>query len=169
MKRVKANKEKIADLQKKIGEHCAHLSHETPLYGEKTADQVTEWIQSAQDCVQENIRLLVCIARTNLATEATIDLGADGQRRPVTKTLAEWVWRRREYAAIDLATWARLTDRNLREGKMQSSTEVPIEVKIVRSYNPERRDKKLAEYKAEPHEIDAALEVINAITDLIEE
>jgi len=44
----------------------------------------------------------------------------------------------------------------------------PIEVKLVRNYNPERRDKKLAEYQSEPHEIDATLEVTNAVTDLLE-
>jgi hypothetical protein len=38
----------------------------------------------------------------------------------------------------------------------------------VRNYNPKRRDEKMAEYQGEPHEIDATLEVINAVTDLIE-
>jgi hypothetical protein len=43
-----------------------------------------------------------------------------------------------------------------------------IAVTIVRNYDPERRDKKLAEYQAEPHEIDATPEVTNAATDVIE-
>ena len=61
-------------------------------------------------------------------------------------------------------------DRGLREGHMPSSVPggTPIEVKLVRNYNPERRDKKLAEYQSEPHEIDATLEVTNAVTDLLE-
>ena len=33
MKKVKMNEVKIADLQTRIGNHCANLSHETPVYG----------------------------------------------------------------------------------------------------------------------------------------
>ncbi len=164
MKKIKANKAKITDLQLKISKTCAHLSHETPEYGAGTADKITEWAQSCEDLTQENIRLLVAIARTNLATSVAIDLGG----KKVTKTIAEWVWRRREYAKIDLDTWNKMTDRGLREGTVPSSTGVPLEVKLIRNYSPERRDKKMAEYAAEPGEIDSALEVVNAITDLIE-
>lgn len=164
MKRVKANKEKIADLQSRIGLVSAHLSHETPVYGIETPGKISEWAQSCDDLTRENIRLLCAIGRTNLTTTATITLGD----KSVTKSLAEWIWRRREYAAIDLKTWASMTDRGLKEGQGQTSTGIPFEVKIVRNYDPDRRDKKMAEYKGEPHEIDAALEVINAVTDLVE-
>lgn len=162
MKRVKQNKEKVTDLQNKIASVCANLSHETPLYGTDTAKKVAEWAQSCDDLSQENIRLLCAIQRTNLSTSATITLGG----KSVTKTIAEWVWRRREYAATDLKTWASLTDRGLREGHMNSSTGTPIEVKIVRHYDPVSRDEMMAMYRSEPHEIDAALEVVNAVTDL---
>ncbi len=164
MKKVKAHKEKIADLQIRIAEVSAHLSHETPKYGTETAHRLREWSQSIHDTIQENIRLLTAIARTNLATSATITLGD----RAITKTLAEWIWRRREYAALDLITWQKMTDRNLKEGNIQTSTGVPMTVTIVRNYDPNERDRKIAEYKSEAHEIDATLEVINAVTDLIE-
>jgi hypothetical protein len=166
MKRVKANKEKIANLQQMIGSYSAHLSHETPVYGTETPEKITGWAQTCEDLGQENIRLLTAIARTNLATQVTVTLG----EKRVTKPISEWIWRRREYAALDLITYQRMNDRNLKEGHMPSSVPggTPVEVKIVRSYNPERRDKKVAEYQGEPHEIDATLEVTNAVTDLIE-
>jgi hypothetical protein len=164
MKRVKGNKEKIGDLQTRISGVSAHLSHETPIYGDQTAEKIKEWAQSCDDLSRENIRLLCAIAKTNLATTATIALGD----KAVTKSLAEWIWRRREYAGIDLGTWSKMTDRGLKEGAGQTSTGIPFEVKIVRNYNPDQRDKKIAEYKSEPHEIDSALEVTNAVTDLIE-
>ncbi len=164
MKRIKANKEKVADLQNKIASVCANLSHETPLYGGETRQKVDEWAQSCVDISQENIRLLTAIQRTNLATAATIELGG----KPVTKTLAEWVWRRREYAALDFQTWAKLTDRGLKEGFMQSSTGTPVEVKIVRHFDPVKRDEMIAMFRSEPHQIDAALEVVNAVTELVE-
>ena len=164
MKRIKANKAKIQDLQEKISKISANLSYETPLYGVDTAQKLSEWAQSCNDCAQENVRLLVAIARTNLVTKATVKIA----EQSITKTLAEWIWRRREYAKVDLETWSKMTDRGLREGSANSSTGVPIVATIVRHYDVEKRDKKMAEYQSEPHEIDAALEVVNAVTDLIE-
>ena len=164
MKRVKANKEKIADLQQKIAQYCANLSFETLVYGADTTNKVREWLQSCTDVSQENIRLLTAIQRTNSATQVPITLGD----KTVVKSIAEWVWRRREYAALDLKTWQMLTDRNLKEGMGQNSQGSPVEVKIVRHFDPVQRDKMLAMFKSEPHEIDAALEVVNAVTDLVE-
>ena len=164
MKRVKANKEKIADLQQKIAQYCANLSFETLVYGADTTNKVREWLQSCTDVSQENIRLLTAIQRTNSATQVPITLGD----KTVVKSIAEWVWRRREYAALDLKTWQMLTDRNLKEGMGQNSQGSPVEVKIVRHFDPVQRDKMSAMFKSEPHEIDAALEVVNAVTDLVE-
>jgi hypothetical protein len=165
MKRVKANKEKIVDLHGKIGQFCASLNYETPTYGADTPAKITEWLQSCNDLSQENVRLLCAIQRTNIATQVSITLG----EKVVTKSIAEWVWRRREYAAVDAAAWAKLTDRNLKEGIFPNSAGQPTEVKIVRHFDPVQRDKKLEEFRSEPHEIDAALEVVNAITDLVEQ
>lgn len=165
MKRVKLNKEKIADLQKKIGLNCAALSFETPLYGEAQRSTVDGWLQSCNDLAQENVALLVAIARTNLVTPVTITLG----EKQVTKTISEWIWRRREYAALDALTWTTLGDRNLREGKGTNSQGAEVDVKIVRFFDATVRDEKLAVYRSEPHVIDAAMEVVNATTELVEE
>lgn len=164
MKRVKSNKEKITDLQQKVGAHCANLSHETPVYGAETTAKVKEWLQACINLSQKNVRLLVAIQRTNLATPVTITLGD----KSVTKMIAEWVWRRREYAKLDLQTWTQLTDRGLKEGVANTSTGQPFELKIVRHYEPTIRDTQIVMYKGEPHEIDAALEIVNAVTDLLD-
>lgn len=164
MKKVKQNKEKIGDLQNKVSQVCANLSHETPLYGAETATKVREWIQSCTDLSQENVRLLCAIGRTNLATSVSIEVGG----KTVTKTIAEWVWRRREYAKLDFLTYSKLTDRGLKEGQGSTSTGVPFEVKLIRHFDPSKRDAAMEMYREEPHKIDATLEVVNAITDLIE-
>lgn len=164
MNAVKLGIQKIADLQAKIGQHSAHLSHETALYPDTPA-QIREWQQSIQDQGQENVRLLVAIQRTNIATQVPIKMTSGVT---VTKSIAEWVWRRREYAEKDLQAWNSLTDRNLREGKMASSVGEPIEVKIIRNFDPKIRDAKITEFKSEPKLIDSALEVVNATTDLLE-
>ena len=163
MKKVKQNKEKIIDLQNKIGQVCANHAHETPMYGTETGSKIKEWLQSCQDLAQENIKLLVAIARTNLATSVAVELGG----KQVTKTIAEWVWRRREYSKLDLLTFSKLTDRGLKEGQGQTSTGVPFDIRLVRHYDPSQRDAAMAMYQSEPHQIDAALEVVNAVTDLV--
>lgn len=162
LKKIKANKEKIADLQAKIQANSAKLNIETSPYPDPKS-QIKEWAQACDDLSKDNIELLIRIQKTNLVTSVPITF--DG--KTVTKTIAEWVWRRREYAQSDLKTYSVMTDRNLREGHSQSSTGIAVELKIERHYDPIERDKKIALYRSEPHEIDAALEVVNAVTDLV--
>lgn len=164
MKKVKGNRQKIADLQDKIANNSAHLSHETSPY-ENPKQKVKEWAQACDDLSKECVDLLTRISKTNLETQVTIELGG----KNVTKSIAEWIWRRREFALLDLKTWRMMGDRGLKEGHMQSSTGQPIEVKIVRNYDIELRDKRMDEYSSEPREIDSALEIANAITDLVDQ
>jgi hypothetical protein len=165
MKAVKANKEKITDLSKRIAQSSANLSNETPLYGDDTATKITGWLQSIHDTGAENVRLLTAIARTNMNTSVTITLGGVN----ISKTIAEWVWRRREYADLDRMAWQTLSDRQLRETRQVNSQGQAVDIKIVRHFDPAVRDNKIDLYRQEPHLIDAALEVVNATTDLIEQ
>lgn len=166
MKRVKLNEEKIADLQAKIAANCSNTTLDTPLYPEPRK-KVEEWLQSCTDLSLECTRLLCAIQRTNLATVVKIELAPN---IVAEHSIAEWVWRRRKYAPLDLKTWQTLGDRNLREGQMASTIpgQSPVEVKIMRHYDPVVRDGKTAMYRAEPTNIDSALEIVNATTDLIE-
>lgn len=164
MKAVKANKEKITDLMRRIQSASANLSNETPLYGDATRQKIDGWLRSIHDTGTENIRLLTAIQRTNMHTLVTVTLGGVN----VTKTIAEWVWRRREYAAYDQQAWKMLTDRNLKEQRIVASTGQTTDIKIIRHFDPSQRDDKIELYRQEPHLIDAALEVVNATTDLIE-
>lgn len=164
MKKVKMNKEKIADLQNKIRECSANLSHETPLYKDQTQAKISGWVQTCQDLCKDNVDLLVKIQKTNIQTMVTIQLGENN----VEKSISEWVWRRREYAEIEQKTFACLSDRGLKEGFMNQSTGQAIQVTIVRHFDPEWRDHNMSILREEPHKIDAALEVVNAVTDLLE-
>ncbi len=164
MKRIKHLQEKCADLRVKVGQYCADMDFETPTYEPDQKAQITEWLQSHADTVQEIARLRVAISRTNLATVVTIELSG----RQVQKTIAEWIHRRKDLSKLDLEMWSKLTDRNLREGTMNTSTGTPKEVKIRRYFDPRMRDAAMASYKAEPSIIDGHLEVVNAVTDLIE-
>lgn len=163
MKEVKANLVKINDLNVKIQKGCAHLDYETHEYPDPKG-KVSEWLQSCADLSKRNIQLLLAIQKTNLATNVGIKIGDEIINRPI----AYWIWRNREYAEKDLNTWSKLTDRGLKEGSIPMSTGGTKDVKIVRNFDPVLRDKMILEYKSEGSLIDAALEVANATTDLLE-
>lgn len=163
MKKLKDLNVKAEDLRKKVALNCADLTLETPLYGADQKATVDGWIQAHSDILQEILKLRVAIQRTNLATPVTIELGG----KQVTKSIAEWIHRRRDLAKLDEAMWATLGDRNLKEQNIQTAPGGPVtEVRIRRYYDPALRDAKRELYRSEPHVIDATLEVANAVTEL---
>lgn len=165
MKKLKDLNVKAEDLRKKVSLNCADLTIETPLYGADQKATVDGWIQAHSDLLKEILRLRVAIQRTNLATQVAIQI--DG--KAVTKSIAEWIHRRRDLAKLDQGMWATLGDRGLKESNVQTAPGGNVtEVRIRRYYDPAQRDVKLELYRSEPSVIDATLEVTNAVTDLIE-
>lgn len=164
MKKLKDLTAKAEDLRSKVGQYCSDLNIETPTYPDQKW-QVACWIQSHSDVLKEILSLRVSIQRTNLATPVVIEF--DGKQ--VTKSIAEWIHRRRDLAKLDLDMWGRLGDRNLKEQDVQTGPGQPVtQLRIRRYFDPIERDNKRALYKSEPSVIDATLEVVNATTDLIE-
>jgi len=165
MKLIKELQVKAEDIRKKIRDHSADLDYENPMYPDQKR-QVQEWLQSHSDILKEVLKLRVAIQRTNIVTPVTVHLNGDA----VTKTIAEWIHRRRDLATNELTAWSMLTDRNLKEGVVASTIPggAPMKVQVRRYYDPVERDAKMALYKAEPSTIDRTLEVTNAITSLVE-
>ena len=164
MKKLKDLQRKCHDLRNKVAVHCAGLSYETPPYGLEQRKTVEGWVQSHRDIVQEIARLRVAIQKTNILTLVTIDFGD----KSVTKTIAEWIHRRRDLAQMDASMVAQLGDRGLKEQRGKDSQGNDVEIKIVRYFDPKVRDELLNEFQSEPSIIDGRLEVVNAITDLVE-
>lgn len=164
MKKIKELQRKADDLVHKVGTYCADQSHETPVYGKDQASKINEWIQGQSDVLKEILRLRIGIQKTNLETKVDIELGG----KQVTKSIAEWIHRRRDLANSEYKCWSTLGDRGLREGTITTSTGEATEVKIRRYYDPATRDDKMSLFREEPSIIDRTLEVVNAVTDLIE-
>jgi hypothetical protein len=164
MKKLKDLNAKAEDLRKKVQMHSADLTIENPVYPDQRR-QIGEWIQAHSDVLKEILHLRVGIQRTNIATEVAIEIGG----KHVTKSIAEWIHRRRDLAKLELAVWQMLTDRNLKEQNIQTAPGGAVtEVRIRRYYDPSERDAKLELYRTEPSVIDAALETVNATTDILE-
>lgn len=163
MKQIKDLQRKADDLKKKIALHCADYDFEQSVYADQRS-QVESWVQGVSDLLKEILRLRVAIQRTNLATPVTIDL----PNGVVTKTIAEWIHRRRDLAKSEEALWACLSDRGLKDGLVKTSSGEPKDVKVRRYYDPKTRDTMVDAFRSEPLIVDATLEIINATTDLIE-
>ena len=163
LKQIKDLERKANDLVVKVQKNSAYLSHETPAYTDQK-EQVHQWVQAHSDILKEILRLKIAIQKTNLETDVTIELAG----KTITKSIAEWIHRRRDLAAAEQHMWSQLTDRGLKEGQLQQSVGDPIIVKIVRCFDPAERDKKIDAYMSEPVLVDSRLEIINAVTDLIE-
>ena len=163
MKKLKDLNVKAEDLRKKVAVNCADLNIETPMYGADQKATVDGWLQAHTDLMQEILKLRVAIQRTNLATNVTIEIGG----KQVTKSIAEWIHRRRDLAKLDMDMWAKLGDRGLKEQNVQTSPGGPVtEIRVRRYYDPKERDAKIELYRSEPSVIDATLEVTNAVTEL---
>lgn len=163
LKQLKDLQRKAEDLRGKVTQHSAYMNYETPVYEDQKA-QVSSWIQAHTDILKEILRLRVAIQKTNIETPVVIEL--DGKQ--VTKSIAEWIHRRRDLANLDRDAWKKLTDRGLKEGMGTNSMQQPAEIKIIRCYDPKERDNKVALFESEPSMVDAKLEIVNAVTDLIE-
>ncbi len=163
LKQIKDLTKKAEDLRGKIKAHSAYLSIETAVYKDQST-QVATWLQAHSDLLKEILKLRIAIQKTNLVTQVTINLGG----KDVTKSIAEWVHRRRDLAIAEAASWRMLTDKGLRESVQVDSQGGKVEIKIVRCYNPLERDNAIMLYDSEPTQIDSKLEVINAITEILE-
>lgn len=163
MKAIKDLQIKAQDIRGKIAVYCTDLTFETPTYPDQKA-QVSEWLQAHSDLMKEILKLRVSIQKTNILTPVTIELGG----KQVTKTIAEWIHRRRDLAKYEQDAWGKLTDRGLKEGTAKNSTGSEVEVRLRRYYDPRERDTKVDLFRSEPSTIDSSLEVVNAVTDLIE-
>lgn len=165
MKKLKDLAVKSEDLRKKVALNCADLTIETPQYPDQKA-VIAGWIQAHSDILKETLKLRFAIQRTNLATPVTIELGGV----QVTKSIAEWIHRRRDLAKFEMEMWSRLGDKNLKEQNVQTTAGgIVTEVRIRRYFDTAQRDAKLDLFRTEPSIIDGALEVVNAVTDLIED
>jgi hypothetical protein len=163
LKGTKVLQQKANDLRDLVKAHCARSSLETDKYPNQKG-RVAVWMQAHSDLMKEILRLRIAIQRTNLATSVTIEL----DDKVITKTIAEWIHRRRDLAQEEQSMWNCLTDRGIAEGIVKGPTGDPVEIKIVRFFDPGERDNKRELYQSEPMIIDSRLEVVNATTDMIE-
>lgn len=164
LKKIKDLRIKADDLKDKVKNHSADLDCETPTYSDQKA-KIAEWLQAHSDIIKEISSLRYRVQKTNIETNVTIEIGSVH----ITKTIAEWIHRRKDLAKLEEDMWFNLgwKSASLKEGAVQPTPNSPlVHVKKRFYYDPVTRDTKLSIFKSEPSQIDGALEIANAITDL---
>jgi len=164
LKKIKDLKRKADDLKEKVATYCADLECDVPTYADQKR-QVSEWLQAHSDVLKEILLLRTSIQYTNVMTNVTIELGG----KFVTKSIAEWIHRRKDLAKEEESIWKNLTSKNYQESYKQKLTDRAPEIIVKRRlyFDPVERDTKIELYRSEPSKIDSTLEVINAVTDLM--
>lgn len=166
LKKVKANRVKIADLNAKITQNSARLSSQTSPYGDQKAatEQVTAWVDTVRSLIRDNEILINRIHRTNSTTKVSVTLGETA----VTKTIDEWITRRKEGVAFENQAMRGLSDRGLKEDLMKNPDGTTTHITVIRHFDPRKRDERMSILGEEVSLIDSALEIANATTDLVE-
>lgn len=162
LKEIKAIYKKIDDLKLKVASHSADLDIETPVYPDQKR-QISEWMQAIGDLVKSAGNLSYRLQKTNILTVVTIEIGS----KSITKSISEWILRRKKLVDIEKSAWACLTDRNLKPQKLNQTNGAQTDVKVRRHYDAIEKDARMTILESEPHLIDGKLEIINATTDLI--
>lgn len=163
MKKVKDLLRKADDLKVKVYTYCVDLDSETPTYPDQKR-QISEWVQSHSDVIKEISALRFAIQKTNVETQVTIMLGD----KAVTKSICEWIHRRKDLAKHEEDVWRKLSEKNLQPTYSTKISEKSPEIIVRRRlhFDPVERDTKIELYRSEPSAIDSALETVNAVTDL---
>jgi hypothetical protein len=164
LKLLKLEKNKVLSDSNQIKEYSAKLSTDTSPYPDPKA-KVAEWVQSATDKIRFIEKLSEAIARTNLLTTVTIEL----EGKQITKSVAAWIVRRRELAALEATLYRSMTNKGLRAQLIAATVagNPPTVVSVELAYDQNERDKKIDALSSEPTLIDSKLETVNATTLLI--
>jgi hypothetical protein len=162
LKDIKAVLRKMEDLRNKIQKYCADLDIQSLAYPDQKK-QISEWLQAHHDLALKMTELKASIQATNLATQITIKVGEND----VTRSIAEWVIRRREIIDLEVQAWSRLSERGLQDNQIRTQAGDTQVVKVRRYYDSAERDKQMEILTQEKTNIDKALEIANATTKLV--
>ena len=167
MKQIKDLQEKAQDLRDKVAKYCGDIDIETPTYGteQDQREQVATWVQAHRDVLQEILKLRLAIQRTNLATQVSIELNG----KTVTKPIAGWIHRRKDLAGLERDLYVRATTKasQLQNGQLRTTSGELRDVHPRRYFDQAEFDAATEALRSEPMKINATLEVVNAVTDVI--
>jgi hypothetical protein len=153
---VSTLKHKQDSIIDKLRDNACLLSTVSPEYGDEQKKMILQWLEDVRVLGQEISSLAIRIQKTNLITMLTIEVKGIEK----TRSLAEWILRRRTLRVVELRAWSQLDPRKL----VETDT-----VKVIRYYDPQVRDQAVDRLMDEGPIIDAQIELVNGQTELIDD
>ena len=160
-KKLEKNRQSLAEYASSVDGGTTGNTLKFPTKEEQTAE-VAALIQSSQDLVSRKAKLRRALAITN--AKVKVSIGGLPE-----KSIIEWIEYRQKGAEALRACYSSLSD-NAAASKLNTfKFDGTQGVRIQRHYDEAVRNKLLEGVFDLPTKIDSTLELINAITDLIEE
>ena len=168
MKIVEAMKE-LRTIEKRMQSNISYLDQyssilntERPEFGteEDQKKEVAALLQSNKDLMAQYLKIKSSIEKTNLETLVEI--------KGETKSIGEWLIIRRKLAKVMEMTYSALSSNNASNRmrmNMGSSDRTP---QIIKMFDEKIKLEGLDKWQTMSDNIDARLQVINALTDIIE-
>lgn len=163
LKKIKELYKKAEDIRGKVSKYCVKMSFEQDRY-ENQGEQVKSWIQAHRDIILEIESLRERVAKTNLQTEVTIEVG----HNKITKSIHSWISRRRDLVGLEMTCWQQLDDKGMNDQKIRLTNGDVQEITVVRFFDYKDKDAKLNDLREELSQIDGKLEIVNATTDILD-
>ncbi len=163
LKQLKYLMKKAEDYRRNASQYSADMEFDQPPFPDMKM-KVAEYMQGHSDLIREINHLRYRLQKTNVLTQVTLQLHG----KAVTKSIYEWIQRRKELADLELKAWQGLTDKGLTDRLYQQTNGASAPMKMRRYYDPVEKERRVAELKLEPVLIDSALEIANCQYDLVE-
>ena len=163
LKKLKLVEKKIDDNIRKIEQYSSTVSTERPFFGDEKHQEkeVDSLIQANKDLVTEYLKLKRQIEQTNLAITAEFD--------GVTYSLSDLLVLKRRLGNKLIATHMALSTKYADNRLRQAPPEIDgKKAQVIRLYDENKKNEQLSKLMEFTSNIDAFLEVKNAVTDMIE-
>ena len=164
MKRLRVIEKRMEKNVEYINRYASTISSDKPLFDteEKQRREVKALIQSNQDLMNEYLILKKKIESTNLST--VVSMGG------FSYTISDLLVIKRRLAKLMMATFEALNENQGRQREKFSAVgpdgKRPY---VVRFYNEEERNEGLRKWQELADNIDSRLEVLNAMTTIVNE
>lgn len=149
----------------KIAQYCSYISCETPVFEteQRQRQEVESLIQANGDLQKEYLRLKVAIERSNIETNVFVS----GKNYKISELIT---------IRRGLGTFMRKTYESLNPGPSvnkitavyRSGMDATNPPRIIQLYKETEKNERMKEIEELLASIDAALEITNATTDLVE-
>ena len=155
--RMKKNAEQIEKYSSVLDTERCHFENEAV-----QTREVEQLVQANKDLQERYLQLKISIEHTNLATKVQIE----GQKKDYS--IYELIIIKRKLGSLIKQTYEAMNRKQADMRRIKSMTSQATPVKVITLYDERKKNEALENHEKLMSNIDGRLEVVNAVTDLIE-